>query len=91
MTAQGRFLKVYLNRGFIGLPESVRDAARVLGLTRRYQTVYLEPNAVNVGSVLRIKELVRVSLVQSVPNCTAPRFPKGYRVVGTERPLPTPQ
>jgi len=34
------FLKVYLSRGFIGLPEIYRDYAIAIGLKKRGQTIY---------------------------------------------------
>lgn len=80
-----KFLKVYLNRGFIGLPQAVRESAKCLGLTRRYQTVFVRPLPLYVGHLLRIKELVRVSLVDACDARPANRAsPPGFSIVRSE-------
>lgn len=78
----GPFLKVYLYRGFIGLPKVVQDHAKCLGLHKRYQTVFIKPIPKTIGNLLKIKELVKVELVQSVPpKQQGPITAKGYRVL----------
>lgn len=82
-TAEGPFLKVYLYRGFIGLPKSIKDNAKCLGLTKRYQTVYVPPHPSCIGNILKIKELVKVELVDKKPAPrVGPMYPKGYAVQG---------
>ncbi|WVN90252.1 uncharacterized protein L203_105488 [Cryptococcus depauperatus CBS 7841] len=54
---------VTLTRSTIGLPSSVRDAARTLGLRKRYKPVLRPFGEVTAGRILKIKELVRVTNV----------------------------
>lgn len=83
----GKFLKVKLFRGFIGLPKSAQEHARCIGLTKRFQTVYLQPEPHIVGNLLKIKELVKVELVNSMPpRRIGPLYPKGYHVTSTYLP-----
>lgn len=78
----GPFLKVYLYRGFIGLPKIVQSHAKCLGLRQRYQTVYITPNPKAIGNLLKIKELVKVELVETrPPPREGPMYPKGYKVM----------
>lgn len=81
------YLKVYLYRGFIGLPDAVRVHAKCLGLRKRFQTVYVRPAPAAIGNILKIKELVKVDLVaQKPPPRTTPLYPAGYAVCGTFLP-----
>ena len=85
------FLRVLLHRGFIGLPRDVRDSARAIGLTKRHQTVYLRPTPIAIGNLLKIKELVKVSLAAARPAPrSGPMHPKGYAVLHSLLP-PTTQ
>ena len=84
----GKFLKVYLYRGFIGLPKAIREHAKCLGLRKRFQTVYLYPTASVIGNILKIKELVKVDLVDSIPQPnTDPLARAGFECIGTFLPL----
>ena len=80
------YLKVYLYRGFIGLPKSVREHAKCLGLTKRFQTVYIPAAAPAVGNLLKIKELVKVQHVPEIPVPRKPMYPRGYTVLSSYLP-----
>ena len=81
----GQFLKVYLYRGFIGLPKSIREHAKCLGLTKRFRTVYIPAVPIAVGNLLKIKELGKVELVNEkpIPRIGSSLYPKGYQVSTT--------
>jgi len=61
------FLKVYLSRGFIGLPEIYRDYAIAIGLKKRGQTIYCRPTPRNIGNILKLKHLIKIEHVDQVP------------------------
>ncbi|KAI8985082.1 hypothetical protein BDB01DRAFT_788860 [Pilobolus umbonatus] len=79
------YYKITLKRSTIGLPEDIRAASKTLGLFRLHKTTYKPVNASNAGLILKIKELVQVDLVDSIPNkeeLAAAKPPRGYTVVG---------
>lgn len=79
------YYKVTLKRSTIGLPEDVRAASKTLGLFKLHQTSYKPVNASTAGLILKLKELVKVELVDSIPtkqDLNALRPAKGYTVVG---------
>jgi ribosomal protein L30/L7E len=87
LEATNKILKVKLFRGFIGLPAAAKEHARCIGLTKRFQTVYLRPAPELIGNLLKIKELVKVELVdQFPPQQAGPIYSKGYKVTGTFLP-----
>lgn len=79
------YYKVTLKRSTIGLPGDVRAASKTLGLFKLHQTTYQPVNASTAGLILKLKELVKVELVDSIPTkqeLNALKPAKGYTVVG---------
>jgi large subunit ribosomal protein L30 len=79
--ASGKFFKVKLFRGFIGLPDKYKEWARTLGLRKRGQTNYVPVMPVTMGAIIKMKELLKVDLVDERPEHNNPVYPKGYQVV----------
>ncbi|KAI9276624.1 hypothetical protein BY458DRAFT_433449 [Sporodiniella umbellata] len=80
-----QYYKITLKRSAIGLPEDIRGASKTLGLFRLHQTTYKPVNAGNAGLILKLKELVKVELLDSLPTnaeLSANRPARGYSVVG---------
>lgn len=77
----GKYFKVKLYRGFIGLPEVYRKWASTLGLRKRGQTAYVPIMPVTMGAIIRLKELLKVDIVEEKPASINPVYPKGYKVV----------
>ena len=83
-----KFYEITLKRGLIGLKPETKKAAKSLGLLKRFQ-VYLyllkvvhrrvEPRF--AGLILRLKELISVRLVNSVP--VAQPTPTGFVKIGS--------
>jgi len=69
-------------RSAIGLPKRRGDTLVALGLRKRFRTVYKPINPQVAGLILRVKELVRLELVDTVETqaeIKAKRRPeKGY-------------
>lgn len=79
------YYKVTLKRSAIGLPQDIRAASKTLGLVRLHQTSYKPVNASNAGLILKLKELVKVEVVDHIPTTEelkAAKPPRGYTVVG---------
>lgn len=76
-----RFFRVKLYRGFIGLPKRYREWARTLGLQKRGQTNYVPVIPETMGAILKLKELLRVDLVDEKPASTKTSYPKGYQII----------
>jgi large subunit ribosomal protein L30 len=80
-----QFFKISLKRSTIGLAPDYRAAARTLGLHRSHQTVYRPADSTTAGLILKLKELVKVENVASIPTSAeinaARRAPRGYQVV----------
>jgi len=78
------FWKVTLMRSGIGLPKRRNDTLVALGLRKRFRTVYKPVNPQTAGLLLRVKELVKLELVDEVETkeeMKAKRKPeKGYVV-----------
>lgn len=74
-------MRVTLTRGHIGLPDRFRDHLRALGLRRTHQKSYVAVNPVNLGNILRVKELVKVRPVNGRPVPGARYWAKGYTVL----------
>jgi ribosomal protein L30 len=60
------YYRIHLYRSFIGLPETIRQTCRALGLRKRGAVVYREVNPQMVGQILKIKEIVKVNLVKDL-------------------------
>ncbi|GAB5593653.1 hypothetical protein Unana1_08553 [Umbelopsis nana] len=82
------FFKISLKRSTIGLAPEYRAAAKTLGLHRSHQTVYRPANPTNAGLILKLKELVKVENVASVPSKqeikAAAKAPRGYQVISKQ-------
>jgi large subunit ribosomal protein L30 len=84
------YWKVTLMRSGIGLSKRRNDTLVALGLRKRFRTVYKPINPQIAGLLLRVKELIRLELVDEIETKEAMkqrRKPeKGYIVesVGTE-------
>lgn len=79
--ASKKFFKVKLYRGFIGLPDKYREWAHTLGLKKRGQTSYVPVMPKTMGAIIKLKELLKVDLVDEKPASINPVYPKGYEVV----------
>ena len=81
------FWKITLMRSGIGLPKRRNDTLIALGLRKRFRTVYKPINPQVAGLILRVKELVRLELVDTVETQaemkTKRKPPKGYVVEST--------
>jgi large subunit ribosomal protein L30 len=92
------YWKVTLTRSGIGLPKNRVDTLVALGLRKRFRTVYKPVNPQIAGLLLRVKELVRVELVEDTETqeiMKERRRPeKGYVVesagTGYVQPVDTP-
>jgi large subunit ribosomal protein L30 len=83
------FWKVTLVRSGIGLPKRRNDTLVALGLRKRFRTVYKPVNPQMAGLLLRVKELVRLELVEEIvtkEEMRQRRKPeKGYVVESVEK------
>jgi large subunit ribosomal protein L30 len=64
--ARKMYWKVTLMRSGIGLPKRRNDTLVALGLRKRFRTVYKPINPQIAGLLLRVKELIRLEIVDSV-------------------------
>lgn len=55
------------HRSYIGLPERFKATCYALGLYRRFHTSLILPTAVNVGRLLTIKNLCKITFVKNGP------------------------
>ena len=87
--ASKKFFKVKLCRGFIGLPDVYRKRAATLELKKRGQTSYVPVRPETMGAIIKMKELLKVELVDEKPEHANPVYPKGYQVVDNymQKPL----
>ena len=60
------YWKVTLMRSGIGLSKKRNDTLVALGLRKRFRTVYKQVNPQMAGLLVRVKELIRVELVDEV-------------------------
>jgi len=76
------FWKVTLIRSGIGLPKRRNLALFALGLRKRFRTVYKPINPQIAGQLFRVKELIRVEIVDEIQTKEEMRAkrqpPKGY-------------
>ncbi|KAI7872735.1 hypothetical protein BDF14DRAFT_1748278 [Spinellus fusiger] len=85
-TCAAKYFKVTLKRSTIGLPKEYRAATLTLGLVRLHQSKYHPVNPSTAGHILKLKELVHVEQVASIPTAEeikAAKPPRGYKVVGS--------
>ncbi|KAI9502724.1 hypothetical protein GGI25_004450 [Coemansia spiralis] len=87
--AQGKFWKITLQRSPIGLHPRTRENARALGLLRRGHSIYRPISNELAGMILRIKELVKVELVDKVESVKT-NAPNGFEIIGRTNPLIAP-
>ena len=78
------FWKVTLIRSGIGLPKRRNDTLFALGLRKRFRTVYKPVNPQTAGLLFRVKELIKLELVNEIQTKEAMRdqrrAEKGYVV-----------
>ncbi|CAG8457984.1 2952_t:CDS:1 [Ambispora leptoticha] len=79
------YFKITLRRSTIGLPEKIRRIVKALGLKRLHNTVYREQRPIIAGMILKIKELVEVENVSSIPENTSNSPDRGYVIVKRDR------
>ena len=76
--------RVTLTRSMIGMPQTIRRTLVAMGLAKRMRVRYLDINAKNAGSILKVKELVKVEQVDQKRSIAEERAsrrpPKGYIV-----------
>lgn len=80
---KSQFFKVKLCRGFIGLPQEVRERATTLGLTRKGQIRYVPVIPETMGAILKLKELIKLELVDEIKDDKKKTYPKGYQVINS--------
>ncbi|KAI8092568.1 uncharacterized protein BX664DRAFT_327612 [Halteromyces radiatus] len=81
------YYKITLKRSTIGLSKDYKAAAHTLGLYRLHQTSYQPVNASTAGSILKLKELVKVENVDTIPtreDILASKPARGYKVIGSK-------
>ncbi|ORZ21691.1 hypothetical protein BCR42DRAFT_408120 [Absidia repens] len=86
-TNAANYYKITLKRSTIGLSKDFKAAAHTLGLYRLQQTTYQPVNASTAGSILKLKELVKVENVDAIPtkeDLLAAKPPRGYKVIGNK-------
>ncbi|KAJ3384116.1 hypothetical protein HDU92_003753 [Lobulomyces angularis] len=71
------YYQITLKRGVIGLSRDTKEAVAALGLVKRFQVVFRRVEAKHAGLILKVKELVDVKLVNSIPKVL--KIEKGYQ------------
>lgn len=61
-----KYYEVTMIRGLIGLPKTTKNVAHSLGLRVVNQVVYLSVSTANAGKLLKLKELIRLRLVNEI-------------------------
>ncbi|KAJ2665310.1 hypothetical protein IWW48_000198 [Coemansia sp. RSA 1200] len=82
---QGKFWKITLKRSPIGLHPRTRENARALGLVRRGHIVYRPISNELAGMILKLKELVKIELVDKVEPLKS-KAVDGFEVIGRMNP-----
>ncbi|KAI9208086.1 uncharacterized protein BJ171DRAFT_490210 [Polychytrium aggregatum] len=75
-----KYYQVSLERGLIGLSKKTRDFVRALGLRHRHHVVWLRVGPRSAGAILKIRELLKVDLVNEIPKRV--KAPSGYKKLG---------
>ncbi|KAJ2676337.1 hypothetical protein IWW42_000626 [Coemansia sp. RSA 1085] len=88
-TAKGKLWKITLKRSPIGLHPNTRENARVLGLTRCGHVVFRPVSNELAGKILKIKEIVKVELVDKVTPIKN-EAASGFQVIGRMNPIIAP-
>ncbi|KAJ2158694.1 hypothetical protein GGF46_003590 [Coemansia sp. RSA 552] len=86
---EGKLWKITLKRSPIGLHPRTRENARVLGLTRCGHTSYRPVTNKIAGMVVKIKEIIKLELVDQVEPLRS-RAADGFEVVGRHNPQIAP-
>ncbi|KAJ2355396.1 39S ribosomal protein L33, mitochondrial [Coemansia erecta] len=81
--------KITLKRSPIGLHPKTRENARVLGLTRCGHVVYRRISNEMAGTILKVKELVKVELVDKIEPIKT-KAADGFEVIGRLNPQIAP-
>ncbi|KAJ2852518.1 hypothetical protein IWW36_000146 [Coemansia brasiliensis] len=88
-TTKERLWKITLKRSPIGLHPNTRENARVLGLTRCGHVVFRPVSNELAGKILKIKEIVKVELVDKVTPIKN-EAASGFQVIGRMNPVIAP-
>jgi large subunit ribosomal protein L30 len=75
------YYRVEFIRSLIGLSKSIKLVAKSIGYLRTHQVIYLRVNNKNAGKLLKLKELIRIQLVNHVP-MEKQKAVLGYTVAG---------
>lgn len=59
------FFKITLIRSSIGLPKKTQGVLNALGLRKRMATVFKQVNPATAGQIMKVKELVAISEVET--------------------------
>lgn len=78
----GKWFKVSLKKSLIGLHWKTRECAERFGLRRVGQQIYRPINGAVIGSIVKLKELVRVQIKKGLPLPNNRKHPCGFEVVG---------
>ncbi|ORX44580.1 hypothetical protein DM01DRAFT_1312346 [Hesseltinella vesiculosa] len=84
-SSASKYYKITLRRSPIGLSKDHRASAQTLGLFKLHQTSYQPANASTAGTILKLKELLQVENVDSIPTkeqLQANKPDRGYQVIG---------
>lgn len=80
------YYRIHLYRSFIGMPQTIRETCKALGLRKTGNVVYRKVSPQIAGQVVKVKELVRVNLVESIEIQQAELLSRksspGYSVIG---------
>ncbi|KAJ1887407.1 ATP citrate lyase subunit 1 [Kickxella alabastrina] len=83
--SEGKFWKITLHRSSIGLHPRTRENALALGLKRRGHVAYRPINNEIAGMILKLKEIVRVEMVDKVEPLKKAAV-DGFEVIGRMNP-----
>lgn len=81
----GKWFRVTLKRGLIGIDWRTKRCAQALGLRRVGQRVYRKVTPMVLGNIFRIKELVHITITHGLPPAGAMHktYPAGFTVIGS--------
>lgn len=79
------YYRIQLYRSYIGLSKSIASTCQALGLSKTGRVVYKKVSPQIAGQVVKIKELVKVDLVESLQaqeqELLSRKSDPGYRVL----------
>lgn len=79
------YYRIHLYRSFIGLPRTIGKTCEALGLSKTGKVVYKKVSPQSAGQIVKIKELVKVDLVESLETekieILSRKSDPGYKVI----------